>query len=99
LDEALVADPASLVGEAVELQHRLIKILQSEWETQNEMIAACVREMPKSSVVFEVLDPPRGGGHPGFIHDVALDFAGASGAPADIIARRLRDLEPVISQV
>jgi hypothetical protein len=63
LGEAFVVDPASLPHDQAAYQRRLVELLSGDIDTfnsENELVAACVAAMPASAIVFEVLDPPAG---------------------------------------
>ena len=61
-DQAWVVDPGDLPEEQAHGQQRLVDILTDDeaFDTQQEMIDACVDALPGSALVLEILDPPAG---------------------------------------
>lgn len=45
-------------------------------EGDEEAIARLSKALPASSVLFELIEPPRGGGHSGSTFTVCIDFCG-----------------------
>jgi hypothetical protein len=59
----LVADPEVLPASQQAYQRQLVALLSDgveRFDTQNELIAACIKIMPASGLVFEILNPPEG---------------------------------------
>ena len=83
------ADPVDLSEEQCQTQRDLIEIFEnsSEDELQNDLVERCVRRLPESAVVFEILDPPVGS-FTGEICYAMFDF----GAPAKSARIKLRNV-------
>ena len=83
--ETWVAPSAALPQEARPAHEKVLELLESDIEgslTMIDLIRQCADAMPSSAVIFELLDPPRGGGHDGSVCYVAFDFAAVHEDPA-----------------
>ena len=76
--EVWVVAPGSVPEEGRESHTRVLSAFRdgaADDTTQNDVIANCAKAMPRSAMVFEILDPPRGGGCAGDICYVGFDFS------------------------
>lgn len=61
--EVWVVDPADLPADQAAYQEKVIRIWTNpkDSDNQNKLIARCLKVLPASCVVFEILNPPTGG--------------------------------------
>ena len=92
-----VVPPSFLTGEEAAKQRALIATLQSAEEdgelSQDQFMKQVTENLPRSAIVFEVLDPPRGGGFDGEICYVGFDFAESMSSSQDSVTLRLLDAD------
>jgi len=90
-DRAWAVDPDDLPDEQAADQRKLLEILENEddFESQHAMIDECVKILPESALVLEILDPPVGS-YQGEICYACYDL----GARASADALRLHLVEP-----
>ncbi len=62
IGEVWFADPADLPEEQAAYQEKVIRIWtnQKDSDNQNKLIARCLKVLPASCVVLEILNPPTG---------------------------------------
>jgi hypothetical protein len=62
IGQVWVVSPDQLVPEQAKYQEEIIKIWRESEDdaTQNDTVAKCLKSLPPSCFIFEILDPPRG---------------------------------------
>ena len=92
-----VVPPSFLTGEEAAKQRALIATLQSAEEdgelSQDQFMKQVTENLPRSAIVFEVLNPPLGGGFDGEICYVGFDFAESMSSSQDSVTLRLLDAD------
>jgi hypothetical protein len=63
LGNCFVVDPEVLPASQAEYQRRVVQVFSrdaGQFESQDDLVAACVAAMPSTAIVFEMLEPPQG---------------------------------------
>ena len=82
IGQVWVANPDDLSPDDAIIQSRIIEVFKksADYETQNDVIEECRQLLPKSALVFEILDPPAGS-FEGAICYACFDLGNAARAP------------------
>ena len=83
IGEVWLANPEDLPDEQARYQEEIRSIFTnaSESDNQNSLIAKCVKVLPKSALVLEILNPPAGGGFDGEVCYACFDLGAAASKP------------------
>lgn len=95
MGDSYVAPLESVPDDQKAYHLQVIRLLQSDkFKSQNALVNACIKVMPSSAIVFELLDPPQGS-YDGEIAYFGFDLAllGEDGERTDITFVSVDDLE------
>jgi hypothetical protein len=95
IGDSYVAPLESVPDDQKSYHHQVIRLLQSDsFESQNALVDACVKVMPSSALVFELLDAPQGSSD-GEIAYFGFDLAivGEDGGQTDVTLVSIDDIE------